>query len=203
MSSYSNSATLDLPESLSRLHPTFNVLLFKPYIERDTSLGPSAHPHPLPVISDATGQYYLIERIVAESRSTAEPIYIIKWVGYPHSDNTQATHSFLIQKSGGRTAIAAWQSRLAAIPTPAVKDRAAKHLYSSPRSPSPSLLPLPAPLLPHAPHAPHAPAPPPPLPPPPPAAPPVPVPPRQSPRPSPPSPPSQPRPSRPCPPAPS
>eukprot|EP00961_Rhodomonas_salina_P145716 1961791-Rhodomonas_salina.1 len=81
MSSYSNSATLNLPKSLSSLHPTFNVPLFKPYVESDTSLGPSAHPHPpsLPVFSDATGQYYLIEHIVAETSCCAEPIYIIKW----------------------------------------------------------------------------------------------------------------------------
>eukprot|EP00961_Rhodomonas_salina_P056971 766053-Rhodomonas_salina.1 len=79
MSSYSNLATLDLPKSLSRLHPTFNMSLFKPYVERDTSPGPSAHPHPLPVFSNATGQYYLIERIVTETRCGAEPIYILKW----------------------------------------------------------------------------------------------------------------------------
>eukprot|EP00961_Rhodomonas_salina_P003025 41583-Rhodomonas_salina.1 len=56
-----------------------------------------------------------------------EPIYTLKWVGYPHSQNTEATHTFLEQEPGGRTAIKAWQARLAAIPTPAVKDRAAKH----------------------------------------------------------------------------
>eukprot|EP00961_Rhodomonas_salina_P120045 1615527-Rhodomonas_salina.1 len=60
MSSYSNSATLKLPKFLSRLHPAFNVSFFRPYAERDPSLGPSAHPHPLSVYSDATGQYYLI-----------------------------------------------------------------------------------------------------------------------------------------------
>eukprot|EP00961_Rhodomonas_salina_P054427 731149-Rhodomonas_salina.1 len=79
MSSYSNWATLELPKSLSSLHPTFNISLFRPYTERDPSLRPSAHPHPLPVYLDATGQYYLIERIVAETRRGTEPIYVLKW----------------------------------------------------------------------------------------------------------------------------
>eukprot|EP00961_Rhodomonas_salina_P054428 731150-Rhodomonas_salina.1 len=189
MSSYSNSATLELPKSLSRLHPTFNVSLFRPYAERDPSLGLSAHPHPLPVYLDATGQYYLIERIVAETRRGTELIYVLKWVGYhwQHSQNTKATHTFLEQEPGGRTAIKAWQSRLAAIPTPAVKDLTEKHLYSGPRAPAPSLIHVPAPLPLHAPPVP-APPPAPVAPPaaPPPVAPPAPPPrPRSSPPPAP------------------
>eukprot|EP00961_Rhodomonas_salina_P102410 1377471-Rhodomonas_salina.6 len=54
MEPHTNSATLKLPKSLSRLHPTFNISLLKPYCERDPALGPSEHSHPLPVYSDET-----------------------------------------------------------------------------------------------------------------------------------------------------
>eukprot|EP00961_Rhodomonas_salina_P283942 3837451-Rhodomonas_salina.1 len=70
---HTNSVTLKLPKSLSRLHPIFNVSLFKPYRERDPALGPSAHSPPLPVYSDETGEYYLLERIIAEKRNGDDP----------------------------------------------------------------------------------------------------------------------------------
>eukprot|EP00961_Rhodomonas_salina_P152698 2054946-Rhodomonas_salina.1 len=123
MSSYSNSATLELPKSLSHLHPTFNVSLFLPYTEHYPSLGQSAHPHPLPVYSDATGQYYLFEHIVAETRRGTEPIYVLKWVCYQHSQNTEATHTFLEQEPGCRTAIKA--GSLASLPSQHLPSRTA------------------------------------------------------------------------------
>ena len=169
MSPHSNSATLSLPPSLSRIHPTFNTSLLKPYVSRDPSLGPPSHSRPPPIYSNDTGQYYLIERIVAEKRSsersaTNDPIYTLKWVGYPHKDNSSVKHSFLINEPGGRIAIEAWRNRQQAIPTTAPSDWVARHRYrgSKPDPPLPPIPELPAP----APPAPIAPAPAPPAPPP-------------------------------------
>eukprot|EP00961_Rhodomonas_salina_P035007 470983-Rhodomonas_salina.2 len=145
MHPHSNSATLELPKFLSKIHQTFNVSLFKPYHSRDPSLGPPAHAHPGPVYLDHSGAYYLIESIIAEKRRGSEPIYTLKWVGWDHQHNTTATHSFLIQEPGGSMAIEAWQARHASVPTMAPKNRAAKHLYRGPRTPAPQLLPNPPP----------------------------------------------------------
>ena len=145
MSPHSNSATLDLPPSLSRLHPTFNVSLFKPYRPRDPSLGPSANPQPSPIYSDATGDYYLLERIVAEGRQGNQPEYIVKWAGWGHRHNSRYLHDKLIAEPGGRMAIEAWQARNAAIPAAAPQDRAARHRYRGPRAPAPPVAPPPLP----------------------------------------------------------
>jgi len=151
MNPHSNAATLELPASLSRLHPTFNTALLKPYHVRDPVLGPSAHAQPPPIYSDETGQYYIIERIIAEKRSANnEPLYTIKWSGYPHSQNTISTHTFLSNEPGGQLAITAWRNRQAAVPTLAPQDRAARHRYRGPH---------PDPLQPAAPDPAPAPAP--------------------------------------------
>ncbi len=165
MHPHANAGTLELPKSLSRHHPTFNVSLFKPYKPRDPTLGPSAHTQPIPIYADATGDYYTIERIVAEKRRGTEPIYTIKWAGYNDSYNTTCTHSFLAGEPGGATAITAWQARQLAVPAVAARDRAARHRYrgsgaAAPTAPAPpAVAPLPAPVPGLPPPAP-APAPP-------------------------------------------
>jgi hypothetical protein len=168
MCPHSNAADLLLPPSLSRHHSTFNTSLLKPYFHRDPSLGPSAHAHPPPVFSNQTGTYYLIERIVAEKRhADGEPIYTIKWVGWPHKDNTTARHNFLFGEPGGQIAIDAWRARQAAIPAAASADRAARHRYKGRNgnnipAPIPAIPDLPPTAVPPAPvNSPpaHAPAP--------------------------------------------
>eukprot|EP00961_Rhodomonas_salina_P076876 1031736-Rhodomonas_salina.3 len=138
MSPHNNAATLDF-----KLHPTFNVSLLKPYVSRDPWLGPSAHSHPAPIYADATGECYFLQRIVAEKRRCDEPVYTFKWVGYPPSRNTTATHSFLVKEPSGELAIEAWPARRAAVPTTATRDRAARHIYRGPRAPAPPVVPSP------------------------------------------------------------
>eukprot|EP00961_Rhodomonas_salina_P022835 306479-Rhodomonas_salina.1 len=145
MSQHSNSATLDLPPSLSCLHPTFNVSLFKPYCPSNPSLCPSANPQPPPIYSDATGDYYLFERIVAERRRCDQPKYTVKWVCWGHSHNTKFLHYKLEAKPGSSMAIAAWQASNTSIPTAAPLDCAARHCYWGPSAQAPPVTPPPPP----------------------------------------------------------
>ncbi len=174
-----NACTLQLPPSLSKIHPTFNFRLLKPYVPRDPSLGPPQSSQPPPLWSDDSGRYYRMEAIVAEDVWRGQPRYYIKWDGYPPSFNTTATHAFLSKEPGGPTFIEQWRARNAAIPTPAAHDRAAAHRKRGPTARS-ALQPLPPP-------PPPLPAPPPPAPPPPPPpplpAPPLPLPPNAPPSP--------------------
>jgi hypothetical protein len=127
-----NSVTLELPPSLKRLHPTFNVSFLKPYILRNPTFGPSPHTQPPPIWSDETGQYFQMEAIVAEERLYRQPYYTIKWFGYDIADNTKASHSFLMKEPGGPHFIDLWRARNAAIPTAPSCDRAAAHRKRGP-----------------------------------------------------------------------
>lgn len=70
MTPHSNCTTLDLPPTLSQLHPMFNNSLFKPYNTRDPCLGPFAHAHPMPVFSDATSESLVLPHRVYHRGTT-------------------------------------------------------------------------------------------------------------------------------------
>src|SRR4051794_25451824 len=74
---------LDLPANL-KIHPTFHISLLKPYINSDTFPRPQPPP---PDIIDNTEEYE-VERIIGERKRYNRSEFLVKWKGYPDSDNT-------------------------------------------------------------------------------------------------------------------
>ena len=87
-----NAFRLELPPQYHRLHPVFNVDLLRPHRE-----GLTAFPtrevitRPLPEIT-TTGPEFEVEAILDKTFTTVRgkrvPRYLVKWAGYPDSDNT-------------------------------------------------------------------------------------------------------------------
>ena len=74
---------LNLPHTM-KIHPTFHISLLKPYINSDKFLRPQPPP---PEIIDNTEEFE-VERIIGERKRYNHVEYLIKWKGYPDSDNT-------------------------------------------------------------------------------------------------------------------
>src|SRR4051812_36700374 len=74
---------LDLPATM-RIHPTFHISLLKPYTASNTF--PRPLPPPPDVIDDV--EEYEVERIIAEQKRYNRSEFLVKWMGYPDSDNT-------------------------------------------------------------------------------------------------------------------
>lgn len=84
---------LELPERYKRLHPIFHVSLLKPY--RDGTLDFPArerHDRPPPELLPSGEEVFEVERILDKRtqriRGRNVVQYLIKWKGYPDSDNT-------------------------------------------------------------------------------------------------------------------
>src|SRR3954465_4667867 len=74
---------LDLPATM-RIHSTFHVSLLKPYTA--SNIFPRPTPPPPDIIDD--GEEYEVERIIAERKRYNRSEFLVKWKGYPDSDNT-------------------------------------------------------------------------------------------------------------------
>jgi hypothetical protein len=83
----STNCKLDLPSSM-KVHPVFHNSLLKPYKETQAH-GPNFDRPPPEIIAGEEG-HYEIEKILAErpTRNRKSTQYLVKWKGYPESDNT-------------------------------------------------------------------------------------------------------------------
>ena len=71
-----------------RIHPIFHASLLTPYLETKAH-GPN-FPQPPPDIFEGEEQFE-VEVIVAHKPQGREYCYLMKWMGYPSSDNTWQT----------------------------------------------------------------------------------------------------------------
>ena len=85
---------LDLPASL-RLHPTFHISRLRPYTD-PTSFDSNRDvpPCPPPDVIDDQPEFE-VERILDKRFHRGKTQYLVKWVGYPDSDNTWEPASHL------------------------------------------------------------------------------------------------------------
>lgn len=72
---------LDLPEQYGEIHPVFHVNLLEPYHEREGYFS-----RPGPEIID-NQQEWEVEDILAQRGQGCKTQYLVKWVGYPPSEN--------------------------------------------------------------------------------------------------------------------
>ncbi|KAJ9531016.1 hypothetical protein QJQ45_000981 [Haematococcus lacustris] len=82
---------LDLPASMSRLHPVFHVLLIKPYTGTDVGFMP-----PPVTWMDETPVYY-VERLLDHKgvKDNKASYYLVQWEGYDSTHNTWEPRSNL------------------------------------------------------------------------------------------------------------
>jgi hypothetical protein len=81
---------LDLPPEYQGLHPSFHTSLLRPYHEADQEFpGRPKLNRPLPELNT---EEYEVEQVLAKEtrrvRGRDVPYYLVKWKGYPESDNT-------------------------------------------------------------------------------------------------------------------
>lgn len=84
---------LDLPPEYQRLHPSFHTSLLRPYHEQGQGFpGRPKLNRPLPELNKDGAEEYEVEQVLAKEnrrvRGRNVPYYLIKWKGYPESDNT-------------------------------------------------------------------------------------------------------------------
>ena len=78
---------LDLPSTMHYIYNVFHVSLLEPY--KSSSLPPHSLPLPLPLAYVKDDHEYFEVEDVLDSRRIGNRIqYLIKWKGYPHSDNS-------------------------------------------------------------------------------------------------------------------
>lgn len=99
MATIGPACTLELPDQLSRLHNTFHVSLLRPYHDGTKAFPSRQTQHrPLPQLVDGNS-YYEVEairdmRLQKNTRGRLVNRYLVKWKGYPESDNTWEPPSF-------------------------------------------------------------------------------------------------------------
>jgi hypothetical protein len=79
---------LDLPSSMSALHPVFHVSMLEPY--QDPASGsflPRAPPPPPPDIIDNEPEFE-VEAVLSKRTYRRQVQYLVKWVGYPLHEAT-------------------------------------------------------------------------------------------------------------------
>jgi hypothetical protein len=81
-----NAYRLKLPQSMSRLHPVFNVIKLSPAPE-DPIPGRRAPPPPPPEIIDGQEEY-IVEKILDSRLFRGKLQYLIKWEGYSYQDKS-------------------------------------------------------------------------------------------------------------------
>jgi hypothetical protein len=72
---------LDLPDSMSRLHPTFHVSLLERYHGR-----PDVQPPPVELMDN--GEHWEVEKIVDYQERAGQPQYKVKWLGWSHEHDS-------------------------------------------------------------------------------------------------------------------
>ena len=75
---------LELPKAM-KIHPVFHVVLLEPYKQSDIP-GRTRDPPPPVIIDD--GVQYEVEEILDAKISRRRLVYLIKWKGYPDSENS-------------------------------------------------------------------------------------------------------------------
>eukprot|EP00961_Rhodomonas_salina_P238933 3228461-Rhodomonas_salina.1 len=103
-----NAVKLELPRTMSRLHPVISVGRLLKFKVPDPVTGPLSVPQPDPVFEDSSGQYWAVEQIVAER------------TGRSGGRNVDLTNDC-------PEAIAHWQARQLAIPATREEDHSARH----------------------------------------------------------------------------
>jgi transposase InsO family protein len=76
-----NAYVLDLPKVYQKLHATFHVSLLEPYVAREGE-------EPPPPVSPEDEDVWEVERIEDERVAQEKRMFLIKWMGYPKSQNT-------------------------------------------------------------------------------------------------------------------
>ena len=88
---------IDLPFSLKHIHDTFHISLLDPY---KATMPPHSLPPPLsPVYINDDEQFFEIETILDSRRTRNSLEYLIKWKGYPESDNSWEPSTYLKAQS--------------------------------------------------------------------------------------------------------
>ena len=84
-----NAYELELPPQL-RIHPTTNVSKLRRYRHSPAQFDgrPQPHNRPAPECTDAAGDQWEVERIIASRRVGRRTYYLIKWQGYPNEESS-------------------------------------------------------------------------------------------------------------------
>src|SRR3979490_125257 len=81
-----HSYKLQLPLSMSRLHPVFNVVKLIPAPE-DPIPGRRAEPPPPPELVDGE-EHYVVEKVLDSRLMRGRLHFLVKWEGYGYEENT-------------------------------------------------------------------------------------------------------------------
>lgn len=84
-----NVARLELPEKLSRLHPTFNVELLTHYVENPTKFKtrPTSKSAPI-IVDEEAGEKYVVEKLLEFRQVRRKREWLVKWQSYPEHEST-------------------------------------------------------------------------------------------------------------------
>ena len=82
-----NTYCLQLPTSMSQLHPVFNIvkLLWAP---EDPIPGQKAHPPPPPLGIVDGEEHYIVERVLDSQLMRGQLQFLVKWEGYGYEENS-------------------------------------------------------------------------------------------------------------------
>jgi hypothetical protein len=72
---------LQLPKSMSKIHPVFHISLLEP-APKNTKITKNIE------INDNTEQEYEVKQILDNKQVSGKPYYLVKWKGYDTSENT-------------------------------------------------------------------------------------------------------------------
>jgi hypothetical protein len=89
----SSAYRLDLPQSMSRLHPVFPVVKLTPAPD-DPIVGRRAKPPPPPEVIDGE-EHHEVEEILDSRWYRRRIEYFVKWKGYPDSENSWRPHYYV------------------------------------------------------------------------------------------------------------
>jgi len=77
---------LALPSNI-RVHPVFHVSCLKPYQDNPAEFSDRVFPRPPPVLVESQEEWE-VEKVLAKRSYRNKVQYLVKWVGYPNSENT-------------------------------------------------------------------------------------------------------------------
>jgi hypothetical protein len=84
-----NAYELELPPQL-RIHAATNISKLRRYRHSPPEFAdrPQPNPRPPPAATDAAGDEWVVERIIASKRVGRRTFYLIKWLGYPNEESS-------------------------------------------------------------------------------------------------------------------